>query len=99
GPPALHSFPTRRSSDLILEREALCYRLRNRNRVFRARDARLHLEECKQVLQVHRLLECVRGAGKNALHEIAAPREACREEGERRSEEHTSELQSRENLV
>src|SRR5690606_41604440 len=81
-PPALHSFPTRRSSDLL----AGLQRGQEIARRFLA-----HPLELDQLLLSERVQ--VGDVGDQALlHQR-------RREGRARSEEHTSELQSRENLV
>src|SRR5690606_41750922 len=82
----LHSFPTRRSSDLPSARRGLHRRLRSRpQRVACGCGSRILL----QSLATRR---APRGAG--CIEEIGRAGR-----GGHRSEEHTSELQSRENLV
>src|SRR5690606_41189779 len=96
-PPDLHSFPTRRSSDLLaqegredearrrtLEREAEWVRSSPKARQAKSKARYERYEELLKVAN----------AKVNAVAQIVIP------VAERlRSEEHTSELQSRENLV
>src|SRR5207302_9837912 len=85
---ALHSFPTRRSSDLVELAQQ-----RRRRRLFAAPTHDL-VQPQRRTLHAERMrvaLRFVRVVGIGALH-ACAPRAM-------RSEEHTSELQSRENLV
>src|SRR5207253_11524111 len=96
-PRALHSFPTRRSSDLFLA--AACHdsaaeaRLRAQLTIWRDNDAILQsLAQrsflVKEVAATSQDLSALAAAGLAALDAIA-----------KRSEEHTSELQSRGHLV
>src|SRR5690606_41488206 len=98
-PPALDSFPTRRSSDLRKERIALKHHaevalLRRKARHIGAADldcsARRRLEAC-DAAQQRRLAASRWPKQRDEL--TGLDREVDR------SEEHTSELQSRENLV
>src|SRR5690606_40004854 len=77
----LHSFPTRRSSDLAAHPDRRLCRQRNRS----GGEAYVSPLEAREA-----------GAGE---HGKAAGRPKLFNHGDRRSEEHTSELQSRENLV
>src|SRR5207253_5753527 len=87
-PPSLHSFPTRRSSDLVREREA---------RHFKA-DLAAATTVPAQLLS--------RGLARTEETTVRIPelngdtwRSDTRRQFDRRSEEHTSELQSRGHLV
>src|SRR5207253_9951115 len=83
----LHSFPTRRSSDLIGER-----RIRQ-HRLSRPRPGQFSLAQHLDLIGVER-------QKVNILQEIVVVRFTHRFEGwHPRSEEHTSELQSRGHLV
>src|SRR5690606_42097501 len=91
--PSLHSFPTRRSSDL----------LKDNTRILSDEDLR-QLEGADQLIsaadadRIQRRLENMAGAVKamrDIFGDMGNPNAPMRE----RSEEHTSELQSRENLV
>src|SRR5690606_41693861 len=82
--PARHSFPTRRSSDLRLD-AVLALEVGNNHAVLR------HAEGARQELP---------GRDDGFLFEVVSKAEVAEHLEERvRSEEHTSELQSRENLV
>src|SRR5206468_11118708 len=85
--PDLHSFPTRRSSDLVAAR---CTRARGRRR--RHRRPAPSSPSCPG-----------RGRERNAAWSLVrGPRDRCmpwEREAAARSEEHTSELQSRSDLV
>src|SRR5690606_41619776 len=86
-PPALHSFPTRRSSDLAPAVGAV-------------HELQLPAREPAEVAGTARHREAHRAAG--ALFPDQADRGTLRHDRRSlgdRSEEHTSELQSRENLV
>src|SRR5690606_41627102 len=97
-PPILLSFPTRRSSDLAIQEPAmLTERDQDTLKAAQAQVNRLVLGKAAEVRLAfvallsdgHLLIEDLPGLGKTTLaHALAA-----------RSEEHTSELQSRENLV
>src|SRR5690606_40916903 len=88
-PPALHSFPTRRSSDLLLVVEGRAGAAARGDRHGR-RAGRLDGEKPQGHLVVV--------AGEGRPHRPAVDR-VCADPAWSRSEEHTSELQSRENLV
>src|SRR5690606_39659801 len=92
-PRHLHSFPTRRSSDLEYLRELLNLLVTK-------------IDGNKEALDGHRFLDWPSSENKQAIHAglqalmvmaLDAGAELSRVLG--RSEEHTSELQSRENLV
>src|SRR5690606_41939733 len=78
-----HSFPTRRSSDLLPRM--------TRPRMTRSRMTRSRMTRSRMTTKV-----LVTGGGRDCAIWPCAM--SCRD-GPRRSEEHTSELQSRENLV
>src|SRR5690606_41444188 len=89
---ALHSFPTRRSSDLHGQRER--------------RRAHRHGEPCTAHLLLHEHAFTIvagpsRASQRGALEGSTAEEllQGSKRNADRRSEEHTSELQSRENLV
>src|SRR5690606_42162724 len=86
-PGTLRSSPTRRSSDLRVDAD---------NFAFHNAVARIH---GNRLAELH-VLGLSFGDAQFG-HEFVRPRDACdiRADGELRSEEHTSELQSRENLV
>src|SRR5690606_41867452 len=87
---ALHSFPTRRSSDLTPRR-------REGASVIDANGARVVINDARYFA-----LEEYRHAHRPSNHRVrfsARARRRLRRAARRRSEEHTSELQSRENLV
>src|SRR5207302_10496928 len=95
-PPALHSFPTRRSSDLAgghlgLDPRQETQTAGNADQVARRSSARAGTR--RQSLQVRRF--------RQGLAQLIAQVRLVLQLGDRveRSEEHTSELQSRENLV
>src|SRR5690606_40606284 len=81
-PRDLHSFPTRRSSDLLACHEPAGVSDLARQARKAASDRKTARVGVRKRALVHRLRRCFGGQGDN-----------------RRSEEHTSELQSRENLV
>src|SRR5690606_41645753 len=85
--PDLHSFPTRRSSDLLLQAVQ--------------RDAIVHrVEASRQVAHLLRPSASPDHPGVLPNLRLEPPHHALDELGKaERSEEHTSELQSRENLV
>src|SRR5690606_41401267 len=90
---ALHSFPTRRSSDLDL-RSAACLQIRAERRIVRAAapdaDHEASPGKALQLARIHRApLGTPTVPGGRRPDRLSASR----------SEEHTSELQSRENLV
>src|SRR5690606_40981225 len=89
-PPLLHSFPTRRSSDLTvssaLPRNATCLRPRSRT------SATSRSCAPATTTRLGRRSPCRTTGPSPARSSPTAPTAA-------RSEEHTSELQSRENLV
>src|SRR5690606_41645547 len=87
----LHSSPTRRSSDLILKVEI---GVGQRNDV-NTGVSHLGNERCGLILVAQRQRATV--ARNNATFEASAQNALC--DQLKRSEEHTSELQSRENLV
>src|SRR5690606_41960051 len=91
-PDALHPFPTRRSSDLSGETVEVADAIRDASGRLRTLSA--------QIVPETGLSGAVHGFFYVALDttEREAAAQALRE-GEERSEEHTSELQSRENLV
>src|SRR5690606_41013492 len=84
---ALHPFPTRRSSDLILREPAREYRADPVELAIPDRAQRLGIAQPRQPL----------GRDHQRLTPAVLALGMC--DHERRSEEHTSELQSRENLV
>src|SRR5207302_10245868 len=91
-PCALHSFPTRRSSDLLPERKRdICRRTQVVLRGFRIRERDVSLVE-------HRFAHALRRQ-RNTNRAPAGWGSEIHLPSARRSEEHTSELQSRENLV
>src|SRR5690606_39716143 len=84
-PQDLHSFPTRRSSDLIIVREGEGERPSSAARIFaRYRGTNLERE---------------RFDASNIAISLNLLGDGTQIDGNSRSEEHTSELQSRENLV
>src|SRR5690606_39933116 len=94
-PPALHSFPTRRSSDLICCKTIIGCGAPNKQGTEATHGAALGEEE----------VDAARKQLDWPYEPFVIPQEIRRgwdareRGGERRSEEHTSELQSRENLV
>src|SRR5690606_41529808 len=86
----LHSFPTRRSSDLIHHRNLNCTRLRCK--LFSMLDC-----FCQRLSHHHHIRTTTEWTFIHAF--IVARRIIARIDAMNRSEEHTSELQSRENLV
>src|SRR5690606_41486329 len=92
-PPHLHSFPTRRSSDLKDCRQPLNTITASLVAWLAGGPVGFRLARCQRTpahLRTHhlRLDPCMAGQGHSRQHLMLA-----------RSEEHTSELQSRENLV
>src|SRR5690606_41692308 len=98
-PRDLHSFPTRRSSDLV---SLVCCRLETG----RTHQIRVHMQSLgfalvgdalygKQHLMAFFPRQALHARRLGLIHPVTG--EAC--EWSTRSEEHTSELQSRENLV
>src|SRR5690606_40246534 len=87
-PPALHSFPTRRSSDLP-------------PRVLGSGALRAHLPRAPLARRdAHPPPKCaIEIGGVGVAEELRDAADGLRLVVEERSEEHTSELQSRENLV
>src|SRR5690606_41109236 len=88
GHPALHSFPTRRSSDLALQVKA---KVPEAVGVFILPPSRAALEE--------RMRKRGQDSEEVIARRMANARGEMAHHGDFRSEEHTSELQSRENLV
>src|SRR5690606_42079313 len=89
-PPALHSFPTRRSSDLG---RPTCRNHRGRTPMNAGATLRMLDRADREVMQLSR---ADIGAVYEFMHKF---RRNPQNPGLQRSEEHTSELQSRENLV
>src|SRR5690606_41994860 len=94
----LHTFPTRRSSDLKLEmlddsqQELEAAQQEQRARVSQERESLGGLQRELSGLEKQLQTDLGRRASLEALQQAALEKET-------RSEEHTSELQSRENLV
>src|SRR5690606_41472154 len=86
---AVHSFPTRRSSDLVQEPLRKMVRFECRNLLSAAYPSGFDLVMCRNVL-----IYFDRVTQQEVIGRLAR---STRPSG--RSEEHTSELQSRENLV
>src|SRR5690606_41077499 len=89
-PRDLHSFPTRRSSDLIWQTDL--------TRALRRSNSAPVLSRIRvQSLPLHSLQLTCLSTARNCFSVIGSP--SCATKVPQRSEEHTSELQSRENLV
>src|SRR5206468_13081649 len=90
---ALHSFPTRRSSDLARSNCPLLLRVLDDFSI-----ASMPLPR-GQSLMTHRIISDAVGAKKMRLRLPAPPQNRRCIQAKKRSEEHTSELQSRSDLV
>src|SRR5690606_41021886 len=95
----LHSFPTRRSSDLIKH----CPYVIENSKALTLADAEQNLQEYSLIIQTTsigmypNINDCIISLEK--LNKNAMVSDIVYNPFETRSEEHTSELQSRENLV
>src|SRR5690606_40158013 len=89
----LHSFPTRRSSDLNFSSEV------NNLRQMELERDNLRLLYKEGSREIKELDARINNTKSNIQHLIATSRSKVNKELGNRSEEHTSELQSRENIV
>src|SRR5690606_41343287 len=98
-PRALHAFPTRRSSDLLLR--ALADLNPAQGELMLNGDDLMTMPSVKRAQKVVYLPQSLpQGVHLHALESVIVARRASgSEQHQNRSEEHTSELQSRENLV
>src|SRR5690606_41712988 len=98
-PPALHSFPTRRSSDLFFRRSSGARPPQMPSRMSFSIAYARHSAITGQPLQIRfAAVPLTLGSGKNNSGSTSAHAASSIHGSATRSEEHTSELQSRENL-
>src|SRR5690606_41375714 len=98
GPPALPPFPTRRSSDLFYTRDELALAMQRRSLQGDLRSLAVKQEiagRAYQLRAIRAMAESFASGRRRGLLTMATGTGKTR----MRSEEHTSELQSRENLV
>src|SRR5207302_8205545 len=94
----LHSFPTRRSSDLCIFC-GYCQEVCPEEAIFLMKDYSLTGTSRKDMIYDKEKLLALGGVHNDKILKWSHKAEEAEAQGVKRSEEHTSELQSRENLV